>query len=106
MTPTLTVTDAMIEAGLRAFFIKVGRTANPDTVQQIYLAMHNARTPASPTSDDVVEEYQRQLRLAYIAGATDVHNNWQEDRDPCFAEAAYDYVANLDALAAQPKGEG
>jgi hypothetical protein len=31
---------------------------------------------------------------AYIAGATDVHNNWQEDRDPDFTEAAHDYAAD------------
>lgn len=34
---------------------------------------------------------------AYIAGATDVHNNRQEDRDPCFKEAAYDYADSLKA---------
>jgi hypothetical protein len=30
---------------------------------------------------------------AYIAGATDVHEHWQEDNDPDFTEAAHDYAS-------------
>lgn len=56
-------------------------------------------TAASPLRDD---ELKRQLQLAYEAGAMDVHENWQEDRDPDFSEAASDYVASLDFAALTP----
>jgi hypothetical protein len=42
------------------------------------------------------DEMNDAIAKAYIAGATDVHNNYQEDRDPDFAEAAHDYVASID----------
>lgn len=32
---------------------------------------------------------------AYAQGAMDVHENWQEDRDPDFTEAAHDYYASV-----------
>ena len=41
---------------------------------------------------------------AYEAGALAVHENWQEDRDPDFTEAAHDYAAN--AILALIEGEG
>jgi hypothetical protein len=36
---------------------------------------------------------QEAIEAAYIAGAMDVHNNWQADRAPDFSEAARDYAA-------------
>ena len=43
---------------------------------------------------------------AYQAGALDVHQNWQADRDPCFAEAAHDYArAALAIEALQPTSQ-
>jgi hypothetical protein len=32
---------------------------------------------------------------AYMQGAMDVHENWQEDRDPDFTEAAHNYYASV-----------
>lgn len=51
-------------------------------------------------------ELRDAIVAAYIAGATDVHNNWQEDRDPCFKEAAYDYAdaQGMSASGQDPKG--
>jgi chromosome segregation ATPase len=47
----------------------------------------------------VVEAENTRLREAvvdaYIAGAMDVHHNWQADRAPDFSEAARDYAAAL-----------
>lgn len=36
------------------------------------------------------------LRDAYVAGCTDVHANYQPQKEPDFTEASYDYVASLD----------
>lgn len=38
------------------------------------------------------------IMAAYEAGAQAVHDNYQEDRDPCFREAARDYVSSLQAV--------
>ena len=46
--------------------------------------------------EDRREAIHDMIVKAYIAGATDVHNNWQEDRDPDFTEAAHDYAASLE----------
>jgi hypothetical protein len=42
------------------------------------------------------EDLQELVRHAYLAGCRDVHENYQEDADPDFTEASYDYVASLD----------
>lgn len=47
------------------------------------------------------EAVARLICAAYIAGATAVHENWQEDRDPDFGEAASDYLASLPAFDAK-----
>lgn len=41
------------------------------------------------------EALREAVIAAYIQGAMDVHNNWQEDRDPDFTEAAHDYASSL-----------
>ena len=38
---------------------------------------------------------EAEIRAAYCAGAQDVHDNWQDDNDPDFGEAASDYFAVL-----------
>jgi hypothetical protein len=57
-----------------------------------------------------MDELRDAIRHAYIAGALDVHGNWQEDRDPDFAEAASDYAdsqaAILEALTRQASADG
>lgn len=47
-----------------------------------------------------------ELVAAYIAGAAAVHENYQEDRDPEFGEAAYDYVASLALTSQASEGGG
>lgn len=55
-----------------------------------------ARTNAAEAECDRLREEQRDsVVAAYVAGATAVHENWQEDRDPEFQEAAWDYAAAL-----------
>lgn len=53
---------------------------------------------------EIPEQFVELLKSAYIAGATDVHNNWQEDRDPDFSEAASDYAASIN-IPVQPTFE-
>ena len=63
------------------------------------IAAWNTRIQAQQqpaASEPVADEIERLLRLAYQQGAYDVHENWREDRDPDFSEAAYDYVAGVD----------
>lgn len=43
---------------------------------------------------------------AYIQGAEDVHENWQEDRDPDFSEAAHDYYASLTDIGLNAEVQG
>lgn len=40
-------------------------------------------------------ELKDHVVAAYEQGALDVHANWQEDADPDFKEAAYDYAASV-----------
>ncbi len=56
-------------------------------------------TTQAPDAVERTEEIERLIRNAYEQGAHDVHNNWQEDRDPDFSEAASDYLASLDLAA-------
>jgi hypothetical protein len=49
------------------------------------------------------EEFEAEIRAAYCAGAKDVHENWQEDSDPDFSEAAGDYFASLPAAPLPPR---
>ncbi len=55
------------------------------------------------------EEFNRQLRLAWIDGATAVHEEWKREGgeaprgDPEFGEAAYDYVGSLSAFVADDR---
>lgn len=99
MTPTLTVTDAMREAGSKAAWEAYHRyMSKDDSAVHIYLAMHNARTPASQTSDDV----ERMTEVVHRA-------RFPEDRTPTpFAEEDHrgrEYCRRIAiaALAAQPK---
>ena len=48
------------------------------------------------TIADLRQAVSDAIHNAYVSGALDVHNNYQEDRDPSFGEAAADYVASLD----------
>ncbi len=68
-----------------------------------------ARTTPSPVTDETLtDEVQRLIAIAYAAGCQAVHDNYQEDRDPDFSEAASDYARSIDlaALARSGKGEG
>lgn len=65
-----------------------------------------ADSPASPAPSRVVEEVivkpddlQDLLVAAYEDGAHATHKHYQPGPDPCFKEAAYDYVAGLDFTA-------
>jgi hypothetical protein len=35
------------------------------------------------------------LKIVTLAGAMDVHNNWREDPNPEFGEAASDYLTSI-----------
>jgi chromosome segregation ATPase len=43
---------------------------------------------------EACKQVQEAIEAAYIAGAMDVHHNWQADRAPDFSEAARDYSAS------------
>lgn len=55
-----------------------------------------------------LEEMQAEIIAAYKQGALDVHNHWQDDRDPDFTEAAHDYASSRTAIRAlsNKTGEG
>lgn len=42
------------------------------------------------------DDVKTAIIAAYEAGALAVHENWQEDRDPDFTEAAHDYAVSID----------
>ena len=51
------------------------------------------------TIADLRQAVSDAIHNAYVSGAVDVHNNYQEDSEPSFGEAAADYVASLDVNA-------
>jgi hypothetical protein len=87
--PTEALPAAMIEAAVayqaRTPFPGAGKGS--EWIAGLYLAMEAAREPEAGKLREALEH-------AYCAGAMDVHENWQEDRDPDFTEAAHDYAAN------------
>lgn len=64
------------------------------------IAAWNRRTVQAQT--DAAVTVQEAIEAAYIAGAMDVHQNWQADRAPDFSEAARDYSASQPAPVAAP----
>ncbi|QEH81153.1 hypothetical protein EIK56_24945 [Sphingomonas sp. C8-2] len=62
-------------------------------------------TPSPVTDETLTDEVQRLIAIAYAAGCQAVHDNYQEDRDPDFSEAASDYARSIDlaALASTPQ---
>lgn len=62
-------------------------------------------TPSPVTDEALTDEVQRLIAIAYAAGCQAVHDNYQEDRDPDFSEAASDYARSIDlaALASTPQ---
>jgi hypothetical protein len=64
-----------------------------------------AATPSPVTDETLTDEVQRLIAIAYAAGCQAVHDNYQEDRDPDFSEAASDYARSIDlaALASTPQ---
>ena len=56
---------------------------------------------AEPVNEVIVTpaDLQDLLVAAYERGAHDTHEHYQPDPDPCFKEAAWDYVASLDFTA-------
>jgi hypothetical protein len=52
-----------------------------------------ARAAIAAYESAVTERVRDAVIKAYIAGATDVHEHWQEDNDPDFTEAAHDYAS-------------
>jgi hypothetical protein len=52
-----------------------------------------ARVACAAYESAVSERVRDAVIKAYIAGATDVHEHWQEDSDPDFTEAAHDYAS-------------
>jgi hypothetical protein len=55
--------------------------------------MAQARAAVAACESAVTERVRDAVIKAYIAGATDVHEHWQEDNDPDFTEAAHDYAS-------------
>lgn len=55
-------------------------------IRALLEVLPQARAARTDLKDHVVAAYEQ--------GALDVHCNWQEDADPDFKEAAYDYAAS------------
>lgn len=55
-------------------------------IRALLEVLPQARAARSELKDHVIAAYEQ--------GALDVHGNWQEDADPDFKEAAYDYAAS------------
>jgi hypothetical protein len=45
---------------------------------------------------DELPDIRWTIARAYAQGGIDVHNNWEEDREPDFTEAGLDYADSLD----------
>jgi hypothetical protein len=45
--------------------------------------------------EDTEDDQREALKNAFVAGCEAVHNNPQEDRDPDFTEAGYDYASSI-----------
>lgn len=58
-----------------------------------------AATPIGRPAVEPSEDWREALAAAYIAGAQAVHENYQPDRDPDFAEAAHAYAIDRPAPA-------
>jgi len=74
-----------------------------------------ARTGRSAAIEQMCDAVHDAMKAAFIAGCEAAHENYQEDRDPDFSEAASDYAANADftdvnnailSLLPQEKGNG
>jgi hypothetical protein len=66
--------------------------------QAVAEALSTERERAVVPSEEVAawqDELDRIIIAAYEQGALDVHNNWQEDADPSFSEAARDYASSV-----------
>lgn len=72
----------------------IGFSPNSLTVK-MEIEMTNPCPSCVETIADLKQAVSDAIHNAYVSGALDVHNNYQEDRDPSFGEAAADYVASL-----------
>lgn len=80
------------------------RTGHADDLAAAHVADLALPPPvkeAEPVNEVIVTpgDLQDLLIAAYERGAHDTHEHYQPDPDPCFKEAAWDYVASLDFTA-------
>lgn len=71
-----------------------------------WLACARHRARAALASDQNAGEVRSLVIAAFEAGCLAVHQNYHEDRDPDFTEAAIDYANHVLPTPPQPAGRG